>query len=73
MQKRNPGIELLRIFSMFLIIILHINGAGGLKLACTPLGLKYELVQLFQVCAFCAVNCFALISGYVSTGGGDRS
>ncbi|MCQ2377710.1 MAG: acyltransferase [Victivallaceae bacterium] len=54
---RNNGIDLLRLFSMFLVVVLHIAGYGGIgNERCA-----------FLLCAIsgCAVNCFAMISGYV--------
>lgn len=71
-KSKNIGIEFLRIVAMFMIVVLHINGAGGLMSACKPLSFKYEMVQLLQALSFCSVNCFALISGYVSMGGRQK-
>jgi surface polysaccharide O-acyltransferase-like enzyme len=64
-NKRNLGIDLLRIVSMFFIIILHILGQGGLLQASNRLTFKYEMLWLIEIIANCSVNCYALISGYV--------
>lgn len=64
-KERNYGIDLLRIFSMFLVLILHICGQGGL-LANVKVGMEqYNVVWFLEIAAYCAVNCYALISGYV--------
>lgn len=65
MEKRNYGIDLLRILSMFMIVILHILGNGGILSSCKVFTIKYELAWLLEIICYCAVNCYALISGYV--------
>lgn len=66
--ERNYGIDLLRVFSMILIVILHILGHGGILEASELLSIKYECAWLLETAAYCAVNCYALISGYVAYG-----
>ena len=61
---RNYGIDALRLFSMFLIVIMHVLGQGGILNRAT--GHVYRVGWLFESFAYCAVNCFAIISGYVS-------
>lgn len=72
--ERNYGIDLLRIVSMLMVVILHINSIGGLQLAVKTNGntMGYAVVYAGEVACYCAVNCFALISGYVGIkfGGG---
>lgn len=63
-SQRNYGIDALRLFSMFLAVVLHILGGGGLLRAVS--GTKYTISWLFEISAFCAVNCFGIISGYTS-------
>ena len=63
-NKRNYGIDLLRIFSMINIIILHIN------LFCKELNFnyrypKFKSVWLLEIMAYWAVDGFGLISGIV--------
>ena len=62
-KERNYGIDLLRIVSMIMVVLLHVLGAGGLLEA--TFGINNKIVWLLEVFAFCAVNCYALISGYV--------
>ncbi len=64
-EKRNYGIDLLRILSMFMVVLLHVLGAGGILSTAKPLSLNYEIAWFLETMAYCAVNCYALISGYV--------
>lgn len=67
-EKRNYGIDLLRIVSMIMIPVLHILGHGGVLWNVETLSVKYELVWLIEVAAYCAVDCYGLISGFVGYG-----
>lgn len=64
----NYGIDLLKIVAMFLVLLLHILGHGGIlgKLMSTPPEFlsKYGVAWLLEIIAYCSVNCFALITGY---------
>ena len=64
-QPRNYGIDLLRIVSMFMIVMLHSLGHGGALKGSDPATVQYQLLWLLESAAYCAVNCFALVSGYV--------
>lgn len=64
-MKRNYGIDLLRILLMQMIVMLHILGDGGVLEAVTPLSLNYNIAWLIESLVYCAVNGYALISGYV--------
>lgn len=61
--KRNYGIDLLRIVSMLMVVLVHVLGQGGI-LANTR-GVNNAVVWLLEIMAFSAVDCYALISGYV--------
>ena len=50
---------------MLMVVILHILGAGGVLNAGTILSGQYETAYFLEIAAYCAVNCYALISGYV--------
>lgn len=63
-KQRNYGIDLLRIVAMLLVTVLHIQGHGGVLGAAA--GGIYYLAFLLEAAAFCAVNCYGLISGYVA-------
>ncbi len=62
---RNLGIDLLRIVAMFMVLVLHILGQGGVIAATGKAGWKYCLVWFLEIAAYSAVNCYALVSGYV--------
>ena len=62
--KRNYGIDLLRIFSMINIIILHIN-LFGKQLYLNINNPKYKSIWLLETLAYWGVNGFGIISGIV--------
>ncbi len=64
-DTRNYGVDLLRIVSMLMVCILHVLGAGGVLGATEPFSANYMLGWFLESATFCAVNCYALISGYV--------
>lgn len=65
MNQRNYGIDFLRILSMFMVVVLHVLGNDGSIYEPTSINLNYWVEWLIEISAFGAVNCFALISGYV--------
>lgn len=65
-NKRLYGIDALKIICMCLVPILHILGHGGIIKSLSPVTLKYEVASFMQIVAYCAVNCFAIITGFVS-------
>ena len=50
---------------MFYVVVLHCIGRGGVLGNLTPNTLKYNCVLFIKIFTFCAVDIFALISGYV--------
>ncbi len=62
--ERNFGIDLLRIISMLMIVMLHVLGCGGVLGSATDFW-RSGIAWSFEIAAYCAVNCYALISGYV--------
>ncbi len=64
-QKRNTGIDLLRIVSMAMVVALHVLGQGGILGASAERSANYNIAWFLEIAAYCAVNCYALISGYV--------
>lgn len=62
--KREIGVDLLRIIATVFVIILHVLGPSGI-LEQRDLGITYWTAWFFEIFAYCAVNCFALITGYV--------
>lgn len=65
LSKRNSGIDLLRIISMIMIVTLHLLGHGGLLKEFEVFTTGHYLTWFIEIIAYCAVNCYALISGYV--------
>lgn len=66
MNKRNVGVDLLRIFSMFLICIIHIlDNSNILYGDNNSITINYGIAWVLEIIAICAVNSYALISGYV--------
>ncbi len=65
-DNRNYGIDLLRILCMVMVPVLHIlkTFLGELPV----LSIQYDQAYLLEAIVFSAVNCFALISGFVGYG-----
>lgn len=63
---RNYGIDALRLLSMYMVTLLHTLGQGGVLSHCQALSANYCGAWLLETAAYCAVDCYALISGYVS-------
>ena len=65
---RNYGIDLLRIAAMFMVLLLHVLGQGGIlkNLVSTPPEFlsKYSMAWLLETASYCSVNCYAIITGY---------
>ena len=64
-REKNYGIDALRLISMFMVVVLHIFNAGGVLDATDRFTSQYEAGWLLQNATFCAVDVYALISGYV--------
>lgn len=65
-DNRNYGIDLLKIIAMFFVVILHCLGHGGVLNNVIIDSSQYRLAWFLEIVAYCAVDVFALISGYVS-------
>lgn len=64
-MKRNYGIDLLRMVLMLMVVAIHVLTHGGVIKATEQLSANYSMSILMESFVFCAVNCYALISGYV--------
>lgn len=71
--KRNYGIDLLRVVSMIMIALLHTMNRGGISDALPAHSMRYATGWLLKIAAYGAVDCYALISGYVSYGRKHRA
>lgn len=67
-KQRSYGLDLLRILSMYLVVILHLMGAGGVLYPLVPGSIRYVAAWGLEIVASCAVNCYGLLSGYVGYG-----
>lgn len=65
-SKRNAGVDLLRIVSMCMIIVIHMNGYGKASEMIGAFSLKYFLAQMLTFFVVCSVNVYAMISGFVN-------
>ena len=66
MNKRNCGIDLLKIFSMFSIVLLHVLlRSGSLEYSEQEKDLYFFIVWILEIIAYSAVDIFALITGYL--------
>ena len=72
MKERRYGIDLLRILSMYLICILHVAGQGGVMIRYTQSPGAYYAVWVLETAAYCAVNVYGMISGYVGVSARHR-
>lgn len=66
MQERNYGIDLLRLVLMYMVCILHTLKQGGILSTCEIGGGSYKVYWLLEIFSLCAVDGFALISGYMA-------
>ena len=62
-HNRNYGVDALRIYSMLMIVVLHILSTGGVLE--NSEGGEYYLAWFLEIFAYCATDCYALISGYI--------
>ena len=64
-RERNYGIDLLRLVSMLYVVLLHTLGQGGVLEGAANGSASYRTAWFLEIWAYCAVDIFALISGYV--------
>ncbi len=64
-KERIYSIDLLRIVAMFFVCILHILNNGGVLRHTIAESSQFYISSLMNIAAFVAVDCYALISGYV--------
>lgn len=53
---------------MLMVVVLHVLGHGGILAAVSAPSWRYGLCWGLEAASFCAVDCYALVSGYVGTG-----
>lgn len=71
-EERNMGVELFRVVSMILVVMLHVLGHGGVYARTALLSDNYKVAWFLEAFAYCSVNCYALISGYANVKSGFK-
>lgn len=66
-SQRNYGIDLLRLVLMYMVCILHTLGRGGVLGACEAGTTEFRVFWFIEILSYCAVDGFAIISGYTAT------
>ena len=61
-ETRNYGIDILRILSIAFVVTLHVLGHGGVLKNAT--GISFAASYGLEAAAYCAVDCFVIITGY---------
>ena len=64
------GLDLLRMLSMVMVIVLHLLAQGGILEAAAPKTAAWYALWGLECLCYCAVDCYGLLSGYL--GGGRR-
>lgn len=64
-MKRNDGIDLLRLVLMYMVVLVHILGIGGVVWSAPLFSGQYYAAWSLEALCYCCVNSFALITGYV--------
>lgn len=64
-NEKNYGIDLLRIIAILFIVMLHSLGHGGVLSSLNQSTFNYKLTYFLEIFAYCAVDIFGIISGYV--------
>lgn len=65
-SDRDYGIDLLRLTLMLMVVVLHTLGNGGVLRNLELTSPNYYIAWFIECMCYCAVNCYALITGYVS-------
>lgn len=64
-NKRNTGIELLKIVSMLMVVTLHVLLFGMNYYEAHILTPKGFITNMIEAICYCAVNIYAIITGYL--------
>jgi len=65
-KNRNYGIDLLRVLLGITVVVLHLLHYGGPRTHTSGMDPRYFPLWLVGIALDCTVNCFAILSGYVS-------
>ena len=72
-KQRNYGIDLLRIVAISMVLVLHVLGKDNILSTTEKLSANFNAAWLLEIAAYCAVDCYALISGYVGFQGKHKA
>ena len=61
---RNIYMDILKIISMFMVVLLHATNFGIQNIKIEIGSINYFIVWIIRIFSMVAVNCFVLISGY---------
>ncbi|MCR4789103.1 MAG: acyltransferase [Lachnospiraceae bacterium] len=64
-SQRNMGIEFLRMVLIYMIMVLHTLGKGGVLANLTPLSASYDTAWFLEILSYPSGVVFGLIAGYV--------
>lgn len=64
-NTRNYGIDVMKVCAMFMVVILHVLGQGGILSGSKMMSINYEVAWFMEIASYCAVNCFAMATGYL--------
>ncbi len=67
-DNRCYGIDLLKTLAMFMVVLLHVLGQGGVLEASRNSSINHVLAWTTEIGAYCAVNCFAMATGFLMVG-----
>lgn len=63
-RTRNVYMDILKIISMFMVVLLHATNYGIQDIKIEIGSINYFIVWIIRIISMVAVNCFVLISGY---------
>ncbi len=66
--ERYYGIDFLKMLSMFMVVVLHILGQGGVLKAVSFGSAQFYIAWFLEIASLCAVNAFALATGFLMVG-----
>lgn len=64
-SNRNFGLDILKILSMFMVVVLHTLGKGKVLQTVNPFSVNYYIAQYIDGIFFCAVNVFVITNGFL--------
>lgn len=64
-MRRNYGVDLVKIISMFFVVALHILGFGGILESTQKFSINNGIGNYIYVLAMCAVDVFVITTGFV--------